>query len=71
MRAANQFTIPVSMGMEKRTNPFLRADKPELAEVWALSRTSTPRSSSPRSAPPRTIFTRPGRFQGPPATLKD
>lgn len=36
MRAAGQFTIPVSMGMEKRTNPFLRADRPELARAMGL-----------------------------------
>ena len=36
MRAENRFTIPVSLGMEKRTNPFLRADKPELAKAMGL-----------------------------------
>lgn len=36
MRAAGQFTIPVSMGMEKATNPFLRADQPALARAMGL-----------------------------------
>lgn len=36
MRAENRFTIPVSLGMEKRTNPFLRADKPEMAKAMGL-----------------------------------
>lgn len=36
MRAENRFTIPVSLGMEKRTNPFLRADAPELAKAMGL-----------------------------------
>lgn len=36
MRAQGQFTIPVSMGMEKATNPFLRADRPELARAMGL-----------------------------------
>lgn len=37
MRAEGKFTIPVSMGMEKATNPFLRADKPEMAKAMGLS----------------------------------
>jgi hydroxyacylglutathione hydrolase len=36
MRAEGKFTIPVSMGMEKATNPFLRADKPEMAKAMGL-----------------------------------
>jgi hydroxyacylglutathione hydrolase len=36
MRAEGRFTIPVSMGMEKATNPFLRADKPELAKAMGF-----------------------------------
>jgi hydroxyacylglutathione hydrolase len=36
-RAAGGFTIPVSLGMEKRTNPFLRSDTPELARAMGLS----------------------------------
>ncbi len=36
MRAEGKFTIPVSMGMEKATNPFLRADKPEMAKALGL-----------------------------------
>ena len=35
-RAAGRFTIPVSLGLEKRTNPFLRADAPELARAMGL-----------------------------------
>ncbi|HWA19234.1 MAG TPA: hydroxyacylglutathione hydrolase [Devosia sp.] len=42
MRANKQFTIPVSMGMEKRTNPFLRADQPALAVAMGLERDIDP-----------------------------
>lgn len=36
-KAEGRFTIPVSLGMEKATNPFLRADRPELARAVGLS----------------------------------
>jgi hydroxyacylglutathione hydrolase len=36
MRAEGKFTVPVSMGMEKATNPFLRADRPEMAVAMGL-----------------------------------
>jgi hydroxyacylglutathione hydrolase len=36
MRAAGQFTVPVSLALEKATNPFLRADQPALREAMAL-----------------------------------
>src|SRR5690606_11918397 len=36
MREAGHYTIPVSLGMEKRTNPFLRADRPEIARAVNL-----------------------------------
>ena len=36
MRSEGKFTVPVSMGMEKATNPFLRADKPEMAKALGL-----------------------------------
>lgn len=36
MREAGRFTIPVSMGLEKATNPFLRADNPVLAKAMGL-----------------------------------
>lgn len=36
-RADGQPTIPVTLGMEKRTNPFLRADQPELAEAMGFA----------------------------------
>ncbi len=42
LRAANQPTIPVSMGMEKRTNPFLRADQPAMAAAMGLERDIDP-----------------------------
>ncbi len=42
MRAENRFTIPVSMGMEKRTNPFLRADQPTMATAMGLARDTDP-----------------------------
>lgn len=37
MRDAGKFTIPVSLRMEKATNPFLRADRPELAAAMGLA----------------------------------
>jgi hydroxyacylglutathione hydrolase len=42
MREAGKFTIPVSLGMEKRTNPFLRADKPEMARAMKMDVDSKP-----------------------------
>ena len=35
-RESGRFAIPVSLGMEKRTNPFLRADQPEIAKAMRL-----------------------------------
>lgn len=46
MRESGQFTIPVSLGMEKRTNPFLRADDPVLAKAMNL----------PGDTDPATVF---------------
>ncbi|HEY9010042.1 MAG TPA: hydroxyacylglutathione hydrolase [Devosia sp.] len=46
MREAGQFTIPVSLGMEKRTNPFLRADDPGLCKAMGL----------PPGTDPATVF---------------
>jgi len=37
LRDAGRFTIPVSMGLEKRTNPFLQSDTPEMASAMGLS----------------------------------
>lgn len=42
MRDAGKFTIPVSLGMETATNPFLRADRPELAQAMGLAPDTTP-----------------------------
>jgi hydroxyacylglutathione hydrolase len=42
MRESGQFTIPVSLGMEKRTNPFLRADDPVLAKAMNLPADTDP-----------------------------
>jgi hydroxyacylglutathione hydrolase len=42
MREAGKFTIPVTMGMEKRTNPFLRADEPVLAKAMGLDPDTKP-----------------------------
>lgn len=42
MRAEGRFTVPVSMGMEKRTNPFLRADQPVMAQAMGLDRDVEP-----------------------------
>ncbi len=36
-RARNQPTVPDTMGLEKRTNPFLRADAPGVAEAVGLT----------------------------------
>jgi hydroxyacylglutathione hydrolase len=42
MRDAGKHTIPVTMGMEKATNPFLRADRPELAKAMGLGEDAAP-----------------------------
>jgi hydroxyacylglutathione hydrolase len=42
MRDEGKFTIPVSLGMEKRTNPFLRADQPVLAKAMGLDADTKP-----------------------------
>lgn len=42
MRAEGKFTVPVSLGMEKATNPFLRADRPEMAKAMGLDRDVDP-----------------------------
>ncbi len=36
MRMEGRFTIPVTMGMEKATNPFLRCDHPSMAKAMGL-----------------------------------
>lgn len=42
LREAGRFTIPVSLGLEKATNPFLRADRPELARAMGLPEGADP-----------------------------
>jgi hydroxyacylglutathione hydrolase len=42
MRDEGRYTVPVSMGMEKRTNPFLRSDTPEMAKAMGLDRDVDP-----------------------------
>lgn len=42
MREEGRFTIPVSLGMEKATNPFLRADQPALAKAMGLAPDADP-----------------------------
>lgn len=42
MREDGRFTIPVSLGMEKRTNPFLRADDPVMARAMGLPEGTEP-----------------------------
>jgi hydroxyacylglutathione hydrolase len=37
LRASGAFTVPVLLGLEKRTNPFLRASEPALAASVGLS----------------------------------
>lgn len=39
LRAAGKPTIPFKLGEDKRANPFLRADAPELARVYGLDGT--------------------------------
>jgi hydroxyacylglutathione hydrolase len=39
---AGRFTIPTTLGAEKAANPFLRADRPELAEAVGLAAGSDP-----------------------------
>lgn len=46
LRLAGQFTIPVSLAMEKATNPFLRADHPDMARAMGL----------PPTVPPSAVF---------------
>lgn len=36
LRAAGQPTVPSTIGLEKRTNPFLRAESPEIQKVLGL-----------------------------------
>ena len=36
-RAKGEATVPSSLGLEKRTNPFLRADDPDLAAAMGLA----------------------------------
>jgi hydroxyacylglutathione hydrolase len=42
MAEAGKFTIPVTLGMEKATNPFLRADQPTLAKAMGLAADTSP-----------------------------
>jgi hydroxyacylglutathione hydrolase len=42
MREAGRHTIPVSLGMEKATNPFLRSDEPRLATAVGLPGAAPP-----------------------------
>ncbi|MGB6535192.1 MAG: hydroxyacylglutathione hydrolase [Xanthobacteraceae bacterium] len=37
LAAAHKFTIPATIGAEKAANPFLRADRPELAQSLGLA----------------------------------
>lgn len=37
LRAAGQSTIPVTIGMERATNPFLRCDNPAIAKALGLA----------------------------------
>jgi hydroxyacylglutathione hydrolase len=42
MRADGRFTIPVSLAMEKATNPFLRVDNPAIVKAMGLPPTAKP-----------------------------
>ena len=37
LRSANRPTVPMSLGLERRTNPFLRTDRPEIAAHIGMS----------------------------------
>jgi hydroxyacylglutathione hydrolase len=37
LRAANRFTLPTTIALEKRTNPFLRADDPAVAQAVGMA----------------------------------
>lgn len=37
MRAQNKPTVPTSIGLEKITNPFLRADAPSVQAAMSLT----------------------------------
>ena len=37
LRSTNRPTVPVPLGLERRTNPFLRTDKPEIASRIGMS----------------------------------
>ena len=43
---AGRYTVPVTLGMEKAANPFLRADQPAMAKAMGL----------PVGAPPANVF---------------
>lgn len=42
MAEAGKFTIPVTLGMERATNPFLRSDQPALAKAMGLAADADP-----------------------------
>lgn len=42
MVEAGKYTIPVTLGMEKASNPFLRADQPALAKAMGLAADAEP-----------------------------
>ncbi len=37
LRVQHRATLPVELGREKRTNPFLRADDPELQSAFGMA----------------------------------
>jgi hydroxyacylglutathione hydrolase len=54
-RAANQPTVPSDLGVEKRTNPFLRADVPALQTAFGMT-DSTPTDVFTQIRKKRDIF---------------
>ena len=42
MVEAGKYTIPVTLGLEKASNPFLRADQPVLAKAMGLPADAEP-----------------------------
>jgi len=41
LRAAGQPTVPATMGLEKKTNPFLRPDMPEIRKSLGMETAGT------------------------------
>ena len=56
LRAAGKPTLPTTIGLEKKTNPFLRAGDPTIRALLGMSDAPRRPPSSPKSASARTHF---------------